>query len=213
MGLSGMRQEAQATKVPDFATHYYDARCRPFQNLSDLDESALDEILRDLNQSSRTDEAYKRTYGPRYMDMRRRTETRLRDLFAARGGVIERPSPHYFCLGECRWFAGLYPDTRAIQIDLEDLPPLSTSVTYPDSFVAMALSREFGIPQEPKPYHERVFLLSEIPSLAERWGLPDPQMDVEYDGYHKRPFEIFVEIQVWSDDPVSGFLADTPPVA
>ena len=144
------------------------------------------------------------------MDMRRRTEARLRDLFSARGGVMERSSPHYFCLGECRWFAGLYPDTRAIQIGLEDLPPLSTSVTYPDSFVAMALSREFGIPQESKPYHEQVFFLSEIPAIAEQWGLPDPQMELEYDGYHKRPFEIFVEIQVWSDAPVDGYLADTP---
>ena len=206
-----MRREALAIKVPDFATHYYDARRRPFQNLSDLEGSALEAVLRDLDATSRSNDAYKRRYGPKYMDMRRRTESRLRELFEARGGVIERATPHYFCLGECRWFAGLYPETRVIQIDLEDLPPLSTSVTYPDSFVAMALSREFGISQEPRPYHETVFLLSEIPVIAERWGLPDPQLDLDYDGYHKGPFEIFVEIQVWSDDPVSSFLAEAPP--
>ncbi len=208
-----MRQEPFATKVPEFATHYYDARRRPFQNLSDLDERELDIVLRDLNQTSRADTAYKRSFGPKYMDMRRRTEARLRKLFESRGGVIERQSPHYFCLGDCRWFAGLYPDTRAIRISLNDLPPLSTSVTYPDSFVSMSLSREFGIPQESRPYHERVFLLSEIPAIADRWGLPDPSLEIEYDGYHKRPFEIFVEVQVWSDEPVSKYLADTPPAA
>ncbi|MCR9095907.1 MAG: hypothetical protein NXI30_16925 [bacterium] len=201
------------TKVPDFATHYYDGRRHPFQNLSDLEGNTLDDVLRDLSRDSRSDDAYKRTYGPKYMDMRRRTESRLRQMFETRGGMTERASPHYFCLGECRWFAGLYPDTRAIRIDLKDLPPRSTSVTYPDSFVAMALSLEFGFPQEPKPYHEQVFLLDEIPAIAERWGLPDPQLDLAYDGYHRRPFEIFVEIQVWSDDPVSRYLTGEPPAA
>ena len=119
-----MRQEARATKAPDFATHYYDGRRRPFQNLSDLQGDELDHVLRELNQNSRSDDAYKRTFGPKYMEMRRRTEMRLRELFSDRGGVIERPSPHYFCLGECRWFAGLYPDTREVRIALEELPPL-----------------------------------------------------------------------------------------
>jgi hypothetical protein len=207
------RQEARSKLTPTYATHYHDAGRRPLLNLSDLDGSQLNTVLADLNHASSSQDTYRRTYGPRYMDFRRRTEARLRDLFVSRGGDASRSSPHYFVLGDSRWLEGLYPKTASVRLNLEDLPVLPTSITYPDSFVSMALGPEYGLPHEPKPYHEQVFLLDELPEFIRKYGMPEDEENPDYEKYHKRPFEKFVEIQIWSDDPVSRLLTTAPPAA
>lgn len=148
---------------------------------------------------------HRRAFGRRYMDLRRRTEEKLRTLFVEAGGRPERAAPHYFVLGESRWFEGLADDMVSVALDVVDLPEAVTSFTYPDSFTAMGLGAEYGLPYEPQPYHGRAFRLSELQSLIEHFGLPeDPSGG--YDGYEHRPFEMYVEVQLWSDASIQHLL-------
>jgi hypothetical protein len=187
--------------IPDSATHYHLADKAPFLNLSDLADKELEVVMRDLEQR-RADAGLRRVFGRRYIQMRRRTESRMRELFIAAGGTPERRAPHYFCLGPCPWFRELSPSMRELAIPLTDLPPAVTSFTYPDSFTAMCLGREFGLPHECRPYHDRVYSLAELPDLVETYGLPAGDADADYEGYERRPFEKYIEIQVWADEPV-----------
>lgn len=53
--------------VPTFVTHYYLADKRPFLNLSDLSESELPPVMKDLERR-RVSAGLKRVFGSRYSD-------------------------------------------------------------------------------------------------------------------------------------------------
>jgi hypothetical protein len=199
--------EDRPVNLPKHITHYYSAADKPFQNLSDLNPDELATVLAKLKQRKTENPAFKRVFGKVYMDFRQRTEAKLRELFVERGGKPDRQSPHYFVLGDCEWFAGLYPDPKTVTLDWQSLPPETTSFTYPDSFVSMRLGPDYGLPPEPlQPYHEKAFLLDELAYVVAEHGLPDGGLDEDYADYHKRKFEKYIEVQVWSDAPVAEFL-------
>lgn len=128
------------------------------------------------------------------------------ELFVEAGGTPARSVPHYFVLGSCRWFERLAPEIRQVTIPLEDLPDEATSFTYPDSFGAMGLGPEFGQPYWPEPYHGRVYRMQELSAVIDAYGLPDDAPDDDYEGFHLRPFEKYIEIQLWSDGPIQQYL-------
>lgn len=186
--------------MPAFATHYHLADKPPFLNLSDLTKTELAVVMRDLD-DRRVNSGLKRVFGRRYMELRALTEARLHELFLEAGGRPIRRSPHYFVLGSSEWYRGLSPDTREVVIALEELPSEVTSFTYPDSFTAMEFGPRFKLPQEPRPYHGHVYRLEQLPDVVAQYGLPDDR-DTAYEDYQHRPFEKYIEIQVWSDEPV-----------
>ena len=190
--------------VPDFATHYHLHDKQPFLNLSELTQEDLSVVLGDL-ELRRADKGLHRVFGRRYMELRRLTEERLFQLFVEAGGQPERKSPHYFVLGESDWYRGLAPGTREIAVPLSELPSGVTSFTYPDSFTAMGYLPRFGLPYEPKPYHGRVFRMSHLASVIQGYGLPSDSGEEPYAGYQHRPFEKYIEIQVWSDEPIRPY--------
>ncbi len=194
--------------VPDFATHYHLADKPPFLNLSDLTTTERAVVMRDLD-DRRVNSGLKRVFGRRYMELRALTEARLHDLFLEAGGRPTRISPHYFVLGSSEWYRGLSPGTREVVIALEDLPSEVTSFTYPDSFTAMEFGPRFNLPQEPRPYHGRVFRMEELPEIVAQYGLPDDG-DTAYEGYQNRPFEKYIEVQLWSDEPLREFVSYRP---
>lgn len=204
-----MSVSERASRAPADVCHYWRRSTGPFLNLSDLEDKDLPQVMADL-MADRKAGGHRRAFGRRYMDLRRRTEAKMRDLFIDAGGQPERLSPHYFVLGQSRWFAGLADDMEAVVMRLADLPEEMTSITYPDSFTAMGLAPEFGLPYEPKPYHEKVFRLSQLEELIDRYGLPD-DLPADYDGYEQRPFEMYVEVQLWSDRPVAHLLGGRRP--
>ena len=191
-------------EIPSQVRHYYRSARRPFLNLSDLVEEQLDIVIDGLMHERRSGE-HRRAFGRRYMELRRRTEFKMRERFLDAGGRAERTSPHYFVLGKSRWFEGLADDMKAVVLHLDELPEDSTSITYPDSFTAMALAPEYGLPYKPRPYHEQVFRLDQLPDLVERLGLPEDPVG-GYDDYESRPFEMYVEVQLWNDEPIARFL-------
>ncbi len=186
--------------LPSVAVHYHRADRPAFSNLSDLSDDDLGPVI-DCLMADHLAGRSKRVFGRRYMDLRRRTEAELRRLFIEIGGSPDRPAPHYFTLGPSEWFRGLCDDMVAVPIDLADLPADQTTFTYPDSFTAMGLAPEYGLPYEPKPYHRCVHRLDELEAVINRFGLPEPPVEA-HEGYERRPFEAYIEIQLWADDPI-----------
>jgi hypothetical protein len=92
--------------APDFVSRYYLADRRPLLNLSELDDASIAAIDREMAALRAAGRQF-RPFGPRYMQWRRLTERRMRELFVDRGGRPERTAPHYFVLGGSRWFEGL----------------------------------------------------------------------------------------------------------
>lgn len=183
---------------------YYRADRRPFLNLSDLAEPQIAAVLTGLADPEQQALSFRR-FGPRYMALRRATERRARDLFIAAGGMPERSSPHYFVLGSSDWFAGLYRNVAEVRLPLATLPVESTSVTYADSITALGLGVPLGLPA-PDPNHaDRVYPLQDLEQLIARLGPPSnaaPQDPAGYDGYQKHRVEAYIEVQLWSDEPV-----------
>lgn len=196
--------------IPRYVTHYYPAQDKPFQNLSEACEADLPRIIEALGEHRRTDSTYKRVFGRAYMAFRRDTEARLRELFLAAGGKSERRSPHYFVLGTSPWFAGLYPETKSVTLSLDELSPLTASFTYPDSGVAMGFGPKYGLPPEPvQPYHNHVYLINDLAKVIALYGLPDgADNDSDYADYHRKKFEKYIEVQLWTDGPVRRFMCD-----
>jgi hypothetical protein len=184
-------------EVPDFVTHYYLAAKQPFLNLSELNGTELEAVRLDL-QARREVHGNKRPFGRKYMELRRQTEAKMYALFLAAGGKPQRLVPHYFVLGRSPWFEGHAPDTRSVVLAISALPDDATSFTYPDSFESMALGPRFGLKYEPRPYHEKMFRLSELPDVVATFGLPSDPGD--------QPFGRYIEVQLWSDDPVREYL-------
>ena len=67
------------------------------------------------------------------------------------------------------------------------------------------LDAPFGLVRASRPYHDRVFRVEELPDLIATYGVPVDRVDDAYHGYHRRPFEKYIEVQVWADDPIRSF--------
>ena len=212
----GVRHDGAVNRtLPDHVTHYYVPGRPPFLNVSELTDAEWD-VTRRMLDAERGAGDSSRVFGRRYRELRRATEVKLRDLFVAAGGRPERDAPHYFVLGSSDWFRGLARGMRELTIPLTALPEAGTSMTIPDSVTSMGLGGDFGIPVDPRPHHGRVFRLPEFADAIETYGLPEGRRG-DYDGYQFRSFELYAEVQVWSDSvlgPLSpSDRAGRPPAA
>src|SRR3954452_8392336 len=162
--------------------------------------------MRDLN-ALRREGRHKRPFGRTYLDWRRRTETQLREKFIAAGGRPDRGTPHYFCLGESAWFAGLADDIMSLSLPTAALPPEQASFTLVDSFSAMGIGPRFGFPAAPEPHQQVVYRLSDLSRVVSRYGLPTTAT-TDYGRYEHHLVDTFVEVQLWTDEPVRTFLQE-----
>ncbi|BBI51602.1 hypothetical protein HORIV_40230 [Vreelandella olivaria] len=96
-------------------------------------------------------------------------------------------------LGDSSWFRDLNAQQRELKIPLSELDPEVTSLTYPDSFIALN--------RNDKPYYNQVFLLSELSELVARFGTPANDHLVPYERYWETDFELYIEIQLWDIPP------------
>jgi hypothetical protein len=67
----------------------------------------------------------------------------------------------------------------------------------------MGAAPEFGFPQDPKPYHGRAYRLHELEGIVTSFGLPASRAEDDYGGYEHRTMEHYIEVQLWSDEPVT----------
>ena len=178
--------------IPDFLSHYYEAKNGPFRNLSDLSLQEAEQIQINLRQAGQTF-ASKRTNN--YLGIRRKLEEQVRQLFIQKGGKPVRPFPHYMVLGSCAWLKNWYQDGRALQIPLSNFDPAIISFTYGDTFPAMRY-------EDKKPYRKQVFTLDELPTLIQTYGLPQVWNKNGDQGPDR-----YIEAQIWSNKPLQNFLS------
>lgn len=181
-----------------FVTHYHRADRPPFANLSEVAELEVDQVLAGLTGGSR------RRFGPRYLPLRRATEARARELFVAAGGRPVRRCPHYFVLGSSSWFAGLYDEPREIRLPLSALTPEVTSFTWTDSISALGLGEGLGVPGPTEPWQRGLHLLGDLDLSRADAAVTTGTAD--YVGYQRRVLQHYVEVQLWSDEPVAQYL-------
>ncbi len=197
-----MHQKESSNVVPKIATHYHLKDKAPFLSLSDLTEDELKSIIQELDSRRTQNNQFNRVYGGRYMELRVKTEQRLRELFILAGGKPKRKTPHYFVLGQSYWFKNLCSDSHEVSIPLSYFSADTVSFTYPDSFVSMGFMPEFGLSVEKKDYHGNVFRLHELSTVIDKYGLPEDDYSHSYGSYANEEFEKFIEVQVWDESPI-----------
>lgn len=177
----------EASLLPTFLAHYYEAERGPFRSLTALPNAEADRIQALLCESG---QGFASQRTPDYLATRRELEQQIRDLFIAKGGQPLRPTPHYMILGACAWVESWYATGGEIRVLLDQFDPATVSFTYGDSFPAM----RYG---DGSPWRGQVYTLSELPTVIEAYGLPQV---CNPDGA-KGP-DRYIEAQVWSDEPL-----------
>ena len=172
--------------------HYYEAQNGPFLNLSDLSDEEADQILARLRQDKGL---FASQRAKDYWPIRRTLEGKVRRLFIQKGGQPRRRWPHYMTLGPCPWLKQWYHQGAEIDLALSKFKAEQISFTYGDTFPAMRH-------QDGRPYRGQVYVLRELPTLLETYGLPQVWNG---DGAHGP--ERYIEAQIWADEPLQGYLA------
>ncbi len=132
---------------PDFLCHYYEAEKGPFLNLSDFAPAEAEQVLDQIRQRG---DIFASKRSPDYLTIRRELETKVRQLFIAKGGRPVRERPHYMILGACSWLIDWYKNGRELWVPLTAFHPEIVSFTYGDTFPAMRY-------QDGKPYRRQVY--------------------------------------------------------
>ncbi|MET3808145.1 hypothetical protein ABIB25_005174 [Nakamurella sp. UYEF19] len=80
-----------------------------------------------------------------------------------------------------------------------------TGLTYADSITALGLGVPLGLPAPDPEHADPVCQLQDLEQLVARFGLPSdaaPQDPAGYNGYRQHPVDAYIEVQLWSDEPV-----------
>lgn len=174
-------------------THYHLIDSPPFESILNQRPEIQTQIISNLSDKNST----KRVFGSRYIQLRIKTEEKLRELFVKGGSNPKVNHPSYFVLGESQWFEGLSDSHEKIEFSLDQLEDSLVSITYPDSFVSMGFMPEFGMNVQEMPYHNQVFKVKDIPLLLEKYGMPKDEGS--YDNYQNESFEKYIEVQYWGE--------------
>jgi len=184
--------------LPNVLTHYYRPFSRPLLSLSALSEQELLGVLEGL---ARQEPLPYRLTDPAYLSERRRLERLMRHQFETKGGRPEREFPHYFVLGEFSLWES--DGSSRVQIPLRTVESVAVSFTLTDSFFNYRRHNLRGVEIPLRPYHGQLFALEELPAQLALHGLPG-----EAWRFHpERRFDVYVEAQIWSDEPVRHLLA------
>ena len=182
--------------IPQYLTHYY--RQRPFRTLTDLTPDERARVIKCLRFPKR---AAHRLYSAFYFEQRLRYEVLMYDQFVAKGGLPSRRRPHYAILGESEIWRGI--SKSSLRIPLAAIPSSQISFTYTDSWATYVDRDLDGNPIPRKPQYGSVFRLEELDELFHRYGWPGDRWKNEPGWEH----DLYVEAQIWSDEPLRGFLA------
>ena len=167
--------------------HYYDLKTGPLRNLSDLDDAEANRILEEIRKNKPDTMCAKRQ--KEYIADRRRFENILRTEFLKKGGLIERPVPHYFVVGKCDLLASWFENSAYIEVDSDNLDTHTISFTYGDSHPTFS-----DRVKDEKEYRKKLYTFDEIFGVIEKYGYPQ---DWNADG--KYGPERYIEAHIWTD--------------
>jgi hypothetical protein len=174
-------------------THYYHQDDKPFQTLSSLSEQEAVSIISSLH--DRVGAVYQRFRNPaQYLQQRHETERWVRAEFVQKGGKPISQYPQYFVIDRSLWIEdGYNGKSRSIQMPISAFNPDTVSFTYPDSMITYWLKSQTAQVFYHSEYHGRIFTLSEILKIIERFGVPDREWQTD----ELRKYDLFIEAQVW----------------
>lgn len=153
---------------PDFIVHYN--RGKPFRSITSLDDSALNRVLRSLNEENSWGLA--RFSNHLYLSQRREIERSLRMRFIENGGRPILENPIYFFLGRNPRFE---ENTRNIgyALRLGDLDPRTISFSYGDSmFCFHEGNRQQAGESYQNPLCDGFYSLENLPQLLAHQNFP-----------------------------------------
>lgn len=173
--------------------HYYDKRSGPFKSLTGISAEQAKSLLEEIK--AERPESMCALRNPDYIDKRLRCESIIRKEFLAKGGIVEKDSPHYMVLGNSPWLDTWYEQGAYIKIPVSEFDIRTISFTYGDSMPTFSPKVNDG-----KEYRKKVYTYDEILKIIDKYGMPQ---DWNNDGAHGP--ERYIEAHVWSDETISKY--------
>ncbi len=173
--------------------HYYDKSGALFRNLSELPIDEAKAVLEKIKSEKPDSQSAQRN--DKYPQYRRNCEEIVRREFTKKGGKILRTPPHYMVVRHSPWLSAWFENCGIVKISADEFDTDTLSFTYGDSMPTFSEAVNDG-----KEYRHKVYTYDEIPKIIEKYGLPQDWND---DG--KFGPERYIEVQVWSDGPVSRY--------
>ena len=170
----------------DYLYHYYRKGTLPFQTITDMNFSTIEEYVCYSQKKGLIKEEY---FDYTYFERRLYYETIMRQQFIQIGGVPIRKHPMYCTLGYGKMF-NQHRNKEFVRIPIHKLNLKTVSFTYGDSFPTYNVENCNCM----REYYGRVYDYDGILKIIQKYGLPGKNGKTMY-GY-----ETYVEAQLWSDD-------------
>ncbi|MBR5937022.1 MAG: hypothetical protein IKZ90_01965 [Clostridiales bacterium] len=174
--------------------HFFDRRTGPFRSLTNISPEEAKAVIEKIREE-RPDSLCARR-DDQYVQKRRNCEAILRREFAAKGGLMEKDSPHYMVVEFSPWLSTWFEQSEYIRIPIEEFDLRTVSFTYGDSMPTFSDRCADG-----KEYRKKLYTYEEILKVIEKYGLPQDWND---DG--KFGPERYIEAHVWSEMPVAKYI-------
>ena len=174
--------------------HFFDRRTGPFRSLTSISPEEAKAVIQTIKQERPDSQCAQRH--DHYVEYRHNCEAILRREFAAKGGVMEKDSPHYMVVGFSPWLSTWFEQSEYIKIPIEEFDLRTVSFTYGDSMPTFSDKCADG-----KEYRKKVYTYEEILEIIDKYGLPQ---DWNKDGT-KGP-ERYIEVHVWSDETIRRYM-------
>ena len=174
--------------------HFFDRRTGPFRSLTNISSEEAKAVIEKIREE-RPDSLCARR-DDQYVQKRRNCEAILRREFAAKGGLMEKDSPHYMVVEFSPWLSTWFEQSEYIRIPIEEFDLRTVSFTYGDSMPTFSDRCADG-----KEYRKKLYTYEEILKVIEKYGLPQDWND---DG--KFGPERYIEAHVWSEMPVAKYI-------
>lgn len=178
--------------------HFYDKRTGPFRSLTAVPESEALAVLENIKKERPGSMAAQRDSS--YIAKRRNCEMLVRGEASKKGIIMDIPSPHYMVVEFSPWLSTWYEHPGMIKIPIEEFDTRKLSFTYGDAMPTFS-----PLVNDGKEYRKKVYDYEEILKIIDKYGLPQEWND---DGAHGP--ERYIEVQVWSNDPVEKYLKAVP---
>lgn len=174
--------------------HFFDRRTGPFRSLTNISPEEAKAVIEKIREERPNSLCARRD--DQYVQKRRNCEAILRREFAAKGGLMEKDSPHYMVVEFSPWLSTWFERSEYIRIPIEEFDLRTVSFTYGDSMPTFSDRCADG-----KEYRKKLYTYEEILKVIEKYGLPQDWND---DG--KFGPERYIEAHVWSEMPVAKYI-------
>jgi hypothetical protein len=176
--------------------HFFDRRTGPFRSLTNISPEEAKAVIEKIREE-RPDSLCARR-DDQYVQKRRNCEAILRREFAAKGGLMEKDSPHYMVVEFSPWLSTWFEQSEYIRIPIEEFDLRTVSFTYGDSMPTFSDRCADG-----KEYRKKLYTYEEILKVIEKYGLPQ-----DWNDNGKFGPERYIEAHVWSEMPVAKYIGE-----